>query len=251
MKKISTIIISVLIAFHSQAQKQKKASAAWLIQPSFAWHMPAADMDQYFGNNVTVGVGGAFKTQSNWRFGIDGQYIFSDNIKNPQLILAPLLTDRGFILNSIGNYASVSLLERGFFFNGEIGKNLEFAKVNANSGPDITLGAGYLMHWIEIKNAGNDTPQLLDEYLKGYDRLSGGFMLKQSLGYTYLSASRRINFRISFEVIAAFTENLRGFDYSTGRELSGARQDILYGFRFQWILPIYTTSNSTDTFFYD
>ena len=206
-------------------------------------------MAQSFGDNFTVGVGTAYKTATNWRFGIDGQYMFSDNINNPEQILAPILTDRGFILNGIGNYASVSLLERGFFVTGEVGKTMEFWQANANSGPDFQLGLGYMMHWIEIKNAGNDSPQLLDEYAKGYDQLSGGICLRQSIGYTYLSNNRRVNFRLSFELMEAFTQNYRGYSYSTGQEVSGRNTDLLYGIRFQWMLPIYSTGQ--DTYFYD
>ena len=232
------------------AQKNKEPKPAWLIQPSLAWHMPGGDMSEYFGNNLTIGLGAAYKTQSNWRFGFDGQYLFSDNIKHPEQILAPLLTDRGYILNGIGNYASISLLERGFFFTGEVGKSLNFWQATPNSGPDFQLGAGYLMHWIEIKNAGNDAPQLLGDYTKGYDRLSGGLLLRQSVGYTYLSSNRRVNFRLSFEIMEAFTRNYRGFDYSTGQSSNDKRTDLLYGFRFQWMLPIYTSA-SNNTYYYD
>jgi hypothetical protein len=250
MKKISTILALLWITMSAMAQPNKEPQPAWLIQPSIAWHMPGGDMKEYFGNNFNVGIGAAYKTKSNWRFGFDGQYLFSDNIKNPEQILEPLLTDRGFILNGIGNYASISLLERGFFFTGEAGKSLNFWQANPNSGPDFQLGIGYLMHWIEIKNAGNDAPQVLGEYSKGYDRLSGGLMLRQSIGYTYLSRNRRVNFRFSFEIIEAFTQNYRGFDYSTGGTVDGRRTDLLYGFRFQWMLPIYTTA-AGDTYYYD
>lgn len=249
MKKISTILVIISTVISAIGQKKGDPTPAWLIQPSAAWQMPGGDLTKYFGNNLTIGIGAAYKTQNNWRFGFDGQYLFSDNIKDPQKILAPILTERGYILNGIGNYASVSLLERGFFVTGELGKTLSFWQANPNSGPDFQLGGGYIMHWIEIKNAGNDSPQLLDEYTKGYDRLSGGLVLRQSVGYTYLSRNRRVNFRLSFEVMEAFTRNYRGFDYSTGKEVSGNNTDLLYGFRFQWMLPIYTSRS--DTYFYD
>lgn len=250
MKKISTILILLSFWVSGMAQPKQEPKPAWLIQPSIAWQMPGGDMAEYFGNSFNVGLGAAYKTSNNWRFGFDGQYLFSDNIKNPEQILKPILTDRGFILNGIGNYASVSLLERGVFFTGEAGKSLNFWQATPNSGPDIQLGIGYMMHWIEIKNAGNDAPQLLDEYSKGYDRLSGGLMLRQSVGYTYLSRNRRVNFRFSFEIMEAFTQNYRGFDYSTGTTTDGRRTDLLYGFRFQWMLPIYTSA-SGDTYYYD
>ncbi len=249
MKKISTIVLVIVLCKLAVGQQKEQATPAWLIQPSIAWQSSDGDMASYFGNNLTIGLGAAYKTQKNWRFGIDGQYLFSDNIKNPELILAPLLTSRGYILNGIGNYASVSLLERGFFVTGELGKSFNFWQANANSGPDFQIGSGYLMHWIEIKNAGNDAPQLLDEYAKGYDRLSGGMVLRQSIGYTYLSSSRRVNMRLSLEIMQAFTRNYRGFDFSTGKEVSGNHTDWLYGIRFQWMLPIY--SSGSNTFYYD
>lgn len=244
-------MIAVLVCtFTASAQPKQQPKPAWLIQPSLAWQTPGGDMGQYFGNNFTIGLGAAYKTASNWRIGFDGQYLFSDNIKNPGSIIEPLLTDRGYILNGIGNYASVSLLQRGFFFTGELGKSFDFWQATPNSGPDVQIGAGYLMHWIEIKNADNDSPQLLGEYAKGYDRLTGGVMLRQSVGYTYLSKNRRINFRMSFEVIEAFTNNLRGYDYASGPASTAGRLDLLYGIRFQWMLPIYTTA-SNDTYFFD
>lgn len=249
MKKISTILALLLICASAYGQKQDNPTPAWLIQPSVAWQVSGGDMAKYFGNNLTIGIGTAYKTQKNWRFGFDGQYLFGDNINNPGQILAPILTEKGFILNAGGNYASVSLLQRGFFVTGEVGKTLDFWQANPNSGPDFQLGAGYIMHWIEIKNAGNDSPQILDEYLKGYDRLSGGMVLRQSVGYTYLSRNHRVNFRLSFEVMEAFTQNYRGFDYSTGQEVSGRNTDLLYGIRFQWMLPIYTSASNT--YYYD
>ncbi|MDZ7847864.1 MAG: hypothetical protein U5L96_14520 [Owenweeksia sp.] len=177
---------------------------------------------------------------------MDGQYLFSDNINDAAQLLNPVLTANGFILNNIGNYASVSVLERGFYFTGELSKTLPFWQANSNSGPDILLGAGFLRHWIEIKNAGNDAPMLLDEYAKGYDHLSQGFLLKQSIGYRYLSRNRRVILRLSFEIMMqAFTTNLRGFDYSTGQSETGTNLDLLYGFRLQWILPLYGASNQT------
>ncbi len=73
--------------------------------------------------------------------------------------------------------------------------------------------------------------------------------LKQSIGYQYMSVNRRINFRISFEVMEAFTTNYRKFSYATGQAVSGTNTDLVYGFRLEWILPIYNQPSTE--YFYD
>ena len=245
-----TITFCAGICFSGNAQKAKDPQSAWLIKPSLAFQMPGGHMADMYNSNFSTGLGVGYKTASNWTFSIDGQYLFSDDIKDPDQLLNPILTEKGFILNSIGNYAQVSVLERGFYLTGDISKTLDFLKINPNSGFDLLLGAGYMMHWVEIKNAGNDSPQILGEYQKGYDHLSGGLLLKESIGYTYLSNNRRINFRLSFEIMEGFTQSLRDFSYSTGKPIESNKLDLLYGIRLEWILPIYK-GGGKDAYYYD
>lgn len=231
------------------AQKKQQSAQAWLIKPSFALQFPGGDMADRFGNSASIGLGVGYKFPGNWQLAVDGQWMFGNKVQNLQQLLKPVLTDRGRILNQTGNYADVSVVQRGTFGSLDVGKTLNLLSANANSGVSLEAGVGYLIHWIDISNSGNDAPQINDEYAKGYDHLSGGLMLKQSLGYTYLSTNRRVNFRFSFEIIEAFTENWRGYSYSTGQEINESRLDLLYGFRFQWILPIY--KSETSEYFYD
>ena len=67
-------------------------------------------------------------------------------------------------------------------YEQEIGQALDYLKLNSKkheSGIVMTLGAGYLYHKIFIETIVTALPQLNDELLKGYDRLSGGILLKQ------------------------------------------------------------------------
>ena len=54
-----------------------------------------------------------------------------------------------------------------------------------------------------------EIPQLNDELIKGYDRLSAGFSLKQSLTIYALSKNKKINFHLGLEVIESWTKDLR------------------------------------------
>lgn len=232
------------------AQKSLQSTPAWLIQPSIAYLSSAGDMEYRFGKHLSVGLGAGYKTSENWTYSLDVQYSFGTQVKNIGSLLNTMLTENGNILNETGNYGQVDLNQRGLSASFDVSKTFNWLAVNPNSGINLLFGAGYLSHWINYNLPGQDVPQLMDEYKKGYDELSGGLMLKQSIGYTYMSSNRRINFRLSFEIMEAFTTNYRKFSYSTGREVSGKMNDLIYGFRFQWMLPIYGTSTN-DPYYYD
>lgn len=251
--KYTCAIFAVLLSFSLFGQRSKKNNegSAWLIKPSIGLQYPGGDMELRFGQNYTAGLGVGYKTNDNWIVSLDAQFMFGTNVKNGGQLLNPILSDNGYIFNSTGNYAIFALDQRGLYGSVDFSKTFtNFLSPNRNSGFNLLLGAGYLSHWVKINNVGNDAPQVLDEYAKGYDELSGGLMLKQSIGYQYMSKNRRINFRLSFEMMEAFTTNYRGFSYSTGKPVTEGMTDLLYGFRLEWILPIYNIP-SADTYYYD
>lgn len=247
--KIYCLIILFFIQLGLQAQDKKLTDQAWLISPSMAIQVPDGDFSDRFGTSYTAGLSIGYKTQRNWVFSAEGQFMFGNSIQNSEVILGSILTNNNNILNQTGNYAQLSLFQRGFYFLGETEKIFNQVGVNPNSGLSISFGAGYINHWIQFNNAGEDSPQILEEYRKGYDRYSGGFLLKQSLGYTYLSQRRRINFKLSFELLQAFTQNYREFNFDTGMIDTESHLDLLYGVRLNWYLPIY--KKNRDAFYYD
>lgn len=239
----------LIMAFSSFAQETKDPEEAWLISPSMAIQFPSGDFSDRFGTSYTAGLGFGYKTKQNWNFTINGHFMFGNSVQNSEQILKAIVTDNNNILNQTGNYAQLSLLQRGFYFLGETEKVFNQLGVNPNSGLSISVGAGYINHWIFFDNAGSDSPQVLEEYGKGYDRYSGGALFKQSIGYMYLSSRRRINFKISFELLEAFTYNYREFNYDTGLSDTEQHLDLLYGIRLNWYLPIY--QKPTQEFFFD
>lgn len=235
-----------LCALPTRAQQSEASPlSAWLIKPSLGYQYSGGDLESRFGNNLSAGLGVGYKTNENWIFSIDGQYIFGQNVRNVGQLLHPVLSDKGAIFNQTGNYATFDVAERGYYGTFDISKTFNLLSVNPNSGINLLLGAGYITHWVHITNPGQDSPQINGEYLKGYDERSGGMLLKQSIGYMYLSHNRRINLRLSFEVLEGFTTNYRKFSYSTGRPVEGRKLDLLYGFRLQWVLPIYSEGGAT------
>ena len=112
----------------------------------------------------------------------------------------------------------------------------------------VNVGVGLIQHKIRIEVIGNNIPQLSKEYKKGYDRLSNGLLLTQSVGYLYLSTNRLLNFYIGVECMEGFTQSRRSFDYDLMKQDTKKRLDVLYGGKIAWILPLY--KKAPQSFYY-
>src|SRR5262245_55113767 len=97
-------------AGHVFAQKTTKDSAekVFLLGPSFAYQVPSGDLAERFGYNFNVGVAFEVKLKSNWLFGIEGQFIFGDQLKENN-ILDSISTQQGFVIGTNGGYADIFL----------------------------------------------------------------------------------------------------------------------------------------------
>jgi hypothetical protein len=98
--------------------------------------------------------------------------------------------------------------------------------------------------------AQNNVPSLTDDLKKGYDRLSMGFATTQFIGYYFQSKNRRINFYLGLDIMEAFTQNKRGFNYDQMAFDNGQHTDLFYGPRIGWMIPIYLTTKDQDEFYY-
>jgi hypothetical protein len=92
---------------------------------------------------------------------------------------------------------------------------------------------------VRIHNPGNTAYQLLGDYKKGYDRLNAGIALNASLGYTYFSNNRLVNFYAGFEFIQSWTQNKREYFFDTGKMENISYSTQFYGFKVKWMIPLY------------
>jgi hypothetical protein len=79
----------------------------------------------------------------------------------------------------------------------------------------------------------------LGAYLKGYDRLTGGIALSQSIGYQYFNRNRRLSFYLTTDFLEGFTHSLRAWDFLEKRALTESRMDVLIGFRAALMLVLF------------
>lgn len=222
---------------------------ALLLKISYAGHRPGGDLADRFGNNFSAGLGADLVTsKGNWLFGADFNYLFGGQVKED--VLASLRTPEGFIIGNNRSYADIQLRERGFYAGAHAGKLFSIGLPNPRSGIRATVGAGLLQHKIRIQgDPSSGVPQLDNDYKKGYDRLSNGLALTEFIGYQVMSMDKRVNFYIGFEFTQAFTMSRRDFNFDTRAKDETERNDLLFGIRVGWAIPIYFGQEAGEVFY--
>jgi hypothetical protein len=190
-----------------------------------------------FGWNSNIGLHVDFKTKSSILFGLEGNFLFGSKVKED--VLSILRTEDSAIIDQNGGYATVLNMERGFVINAYCGYLIKKLNPNPNSGILIKIGVGYMQHKIRIEHNKSPVPALEGEYVKGYDRLTGGINISEFIGYQLLSNSKLVNFFAGFEFVQGFTRSLRDWNTDQMRKDETKRIDLLSGFRVGWILPLY------------
>lgn len=241
MKKgLFLLLFFVIVLQHVYAQKSIRDSVLNFAAIGAEWglQVPFGDMADRFGFGGITGGGVMYKTKKNIVYEGNFGFIYGNRVKEDS-ILKPIMTSQDFIIDRTGNPAEVFLFERGFTVTGRVGKIFTFIGPNPNSGLHVALGMGFMQHKIRIQDNLESVPQLQGDYRKGYDRLTNGWLISQSVGYQHFSNYRLVNYYIGFEFYEAITENRRSFNYDTGEHDGRTRLDILGTMVVRWYFPTY------------
>jgi hypothetical protein len=234
-----------------------------LANVTYGGFVPAGDYAQRAGFTNLMGGEIGIKLKRNF-FALTGAYfLLSDVSKEESMLDGLAFTYRfqntngsvsiayGFI-DANGNVHQPSFTVQGFAVPlkfGYIFNQLKFSKKeNPNSGPFIAIGGQFIQHKVSFKLGSDQIPWNDKSYLRGYDRLTNGFGLLQSIGYQYFSNQRFLNFNIAFEASQHFTQNRRPLNFDTNTVDNRRRMDILWGFRVGWSLPLYNVA--AEKFYY-
>ena len=222
----------------SQVKITEKAGFAIFV-PYYAYQIPGHDLADRFGHNSMIGGGFHYKFKSNLIAGIEGGFMFSENVKNQDQYLKMIATADGFVISEGGTYAGVFFHQRGFNIQARFGGIIPAFGPNPNSGILLLGGAGMLQHKIRIEVEEHSAPQLRDNYRKGYDRLTNGPSTSQFIGFVHFHNSRTINFMVGLEFTQAWTQSRRPWDFDRMQADNKKRFDSLWGIRLGWVLPLY------------
>jgi hypothetical protein len=235
-----------------QAQRNVEDSA--ISTPWVAIHYginaTSGDLADRYGTLNHIGAMAGYKTNRNWVFGLDGNFIFGSQVKMPNLF-GGLVDSYGNVTDDAGSVGLVVVSMRGFNINTMVGKVIPILSPNANSGIYVHGGIGYIQHKTRIDTQDQVIPSLELEYRKGYDRYSTGVSFHQFLGYAFMSNQGFVNFYGGFYVNEGITYNRREifFDQPDSPVSTKPMYDIQYGVKLGWFIPIY--QRKPKDFYYD
>ena len=253
MRKIIILFAAICLSLIGFGQTPKTDSIYSIPMVYFNYTLQFSGGDLVDRYGVSSGVGGGFqwKTNKNWVFGFEYNYIFGGDIKIEDQLMANIKTHNGQIIDNGGAFANYTTSERGFYTSFKFGKLIPVSKSNRNSGILIMGSVGYLQHRIRIENIDNIAPQIEGDYQYGYDRLTGGFSVSEFIGYFYIGDSRLLNFYAGFEFIQGFTSPKRKVNFDTQQpDPIQNRMDMLNGIKLSWIIPIGKRGTANDVYYY-
>lgn len=233
-------LLSYAVSLHAQTQTNIAAKRvnATLVSVGYEVQFPLADMAQRFGVNSNINGSLLFKFGNNWLLGGEAGFLFGGGVKEDTMFNY-LYTKDGNLIGTDGLYDGIILYERGYdvFLKG--GKLLPAFHSNPNSGLMVQGGIGFLQHKIKVDDIFKELPYVGGEYAKGYDRLTNGLAISQSIGYLHLDPRRFLNYSVGIEATEAFTQNRRSWNFDQMRQDTSKRLDILIGLKINIYLPFY------------
>ena len=226
------------MVLNTNAQENKQSAFSF----NYNYQIPIGDLANTFGNNSAIGSSYFLEKDNNVILGIEGGYIFADEIKNPA-IFDNISTSTGAIIGGEGYYANVNVMQRGFYSHLFAGYAFHVSEENL-SGIYISQGIGYLQHQIFIDTKNQNVPQLNEDMKKGYDRFSNGLSTKFCVDYKYYHKKGRFQISSGFNYTMAYTKNQRAYDFENNTYYSNERtRDQLLGFKIEIIIPIQRKNN--------
>jgi len=249
IKRFSFFIIFMLLVISStDAQDTKGLNSGFITGFSYGYNIPAGDMGNRFGNNFKIDLTPTYYFyNSNFSIGLEASYIFGSDVKENSL--TNLIGFDDYIITNDYGLAAVNFSERGAMLGVLISKIFPFNPNNKRTGIRLEIGTYGFRHWIKFRTEGGYIPQIENDYLKGYDRLTGGLAFKEFVGYQYLKEGSKISFYTGFEFVQGFTKNLREYNYNTAQYDIEKKKDYLFGFKFGWILPLYIEKNPEEIYY--
>ena len=248
---IFTLLFASLVVQAQQPKDiMKESIPIVMFQATYAFHIPAFDLKKDYGVSNTIGGSIIFKTESNWLFTANGNFIFGNKLKGDRIDIfgEGITTDVGEVTGGAGLYSTFAIYQRGLHFQVEVGKLFPIWP-NPNSGIFVQAGVGYLRNRIKIdfdRNTNNTPYVVYQEYEYGYDRMRGGPAFHVEAGYLFLGNARIANFSVSLEATYARNRDLRKYDFRVfdgvpvGYTDPNKRyNDLYYGIRVSWNIPTY------------
>ena len=233
------ILFSFSFVARSQSMLRDTSISIWAFQFSYSGNLTALDLAEKTDYLHVISPGVSFKTASNWLIQGELDFLFGQTLRETGTANM-VFSELELPINTEGTIDEVTPRFQGyqiqFDFQKLIKPNIRY---NYNTGIMAGFGLGFIQHRINFAYPGQGVPQLEDPYIKGYDRLTNGFLLSQFLGYRRYSNKNLFNYSLGFEVAEGITRNRRSWNYDLMGPDNRLRLDMYYGLKFTLIIPAY------------
>lgn len=241
------LLLLILLPLYGRSQQsvQDSSVSMGLLEVTYRGGIPGGDWGDRFGFMSSLGIQTGYKLHRNYYISAGLQILFGDAVTESD-ILDPILDSSGLLIGNEGILTEYRINAAGLLVPLTIGKVIPiFPSHNPNSGIYIELGGQYLRHRVGFEAYDDDVVQITGEYKKGYDRLTAGFGVRQSVGYTYFDNRGYVNLSIGVDFSQTFTRGQRSIQFDTGEPYNDSFVDLLSGIRFSWTYPIYNRAPQT------
>lgn len=232
------ILITVFAGARSQRQMLDSAINIPFLGPSYGVHWPQADLNTSFGLIQSMGGQFGFKFKNNVYAGLKMDYIFSNKVDYKN-VLDNIRTSEGGIIEIGGQLTDPIIDMQGYTVSLMAGYLFPVLGPNPNSGFLVAAGPCFMQHRLKIDYRDAQIPQLEDQYIYAYDRLTNGFGMNEFIGYIFFSRRKLFNIYAGVDLMQTWTKNRRGYIYEEGRTDNATRRDNTVGFRIGWIITLY------------
>jgi hypothetical protein len=239
IKYIFITLIFSLFCNNVSAQENQELPVdgkIYAFQIGLGGSLPFEDLKERFGGNLNFSFGGEYLSKNNWLFSSEFIYYYSENIKED--ILKPYRTAEGLLIGDDQQYADIKFRQRAIYVGASVGKVIGFSS-KTRSGLGFSLGGGLLAHKIIFSDDRNSVAQVRAGRNIGYDRLTRGAAIKETISYKLRSLDRKLNLDFALDFTQAFTSEVRAINFDTGLPTIPKRMDVLIGARIIWTLPYY------------
>ncbi|MDL2312008.1 hypothetical protein LJC68_03930 [Bacteroidales bacterium OttesenSCG-928-B11] len=215
---------------------------------NMAMLFPAGKLAETFKLNASAGTGFTYKTNANWTWSVNFNYMFgaklcSDSLSFYRDLFGDIITPNGKVIDGYGVESDVYYDGRYWTVNAGFGKIIPVSQKWRNSGIWIHTNFGFFQHKININipdPSQNTIPAYDGDYKKGYDRRSSGFCMSQFIGYLFIQKNRLLSFYAGVEIYEMWTKPDRSYVFTLGPTADMKQEfSALIGLKVGWVIPLH------------
>lgn len=233
MFRVALVLLFVIATRYVFSQNSTSERQASVLSLGFDLGLAhaAADLSDKFGQLTSFGVKTHFISSKNWLYGLDASFMFGTDTKED--VFSHLRISDGRIIGNDRSTANVYTRARILQIGANIGYIIKLKPALNKTGIFVGATAGFISHKYKVTDDFQSVPQLLEENIPGFDRLTAGWYISQQIGWISNELIKnRLKYYIIAEVSEAFTESLRQYNYSQFKSDYGeSRFDMIYSLR--------------------